>query len=70
MKEVTFHEALEIIESFSEEQREALIEIVKRRLTEERRDHLAHCIKEAREEYKLGEVKRGTVDDLMREIPE
>jgi len=59
---------LEIIESFPEEQKESIIEIVKRRLTEERRERLALTVKEAREEYARGEVRRGTVDDLMLEI--
>ncbi|MCK4469263.1 MAG: hypothetical protein KAU60_13015 [Desulfobacterales bacterium] len=68
MKSTTFDEALDIIESFPEEQRESIVEIVKRRLTEERRERLAQTIKEAREEYARGEVRRGTVDDLIREI--
>jgi ribosome recycling factor len=44
------------------------LEIVKQRLTEERRDRLAHSIKEAREEYRKGKVKKGTVDDLLRDL--
>jgi ribosome recycling factor len=68
MKTGTFDEALEMIESFPEEQKESLIEIVKRRLTEERRERLAQTVKEVREEYARGEVRRGTVDDLMLEI--
>lgn len=51
-----------------EEQRESLTDVVKRRLIEERRDRLAQSIKEAREEYKRGEIKQGTVDDLMHEL--
>jgi predicted DNA-binding protein (UPF0278 family) len=70
METVTFDKALEIIESFPEEQRESIIEIVKLRLAEERRERLAQTIKEAREEYNRGEVRRGTVDDLLREISE
>ena len=70
MKAVNFQEALEIIESFPVEQREALIEIVKSRLVEERRDQLAQEIKEAREKFRRGEVTKGTVNDLMRELPE
>ncbi len=70
MKEVTFQKALEIIESFPEEQRESLIQIVKHRLIEERRDRLARSIQEAREEFSRGEFKRGTVDDLLRELSE
>jgi len=68
MKTTTFDEALEIIESFPEEQRESMVEIVKRRLIEERRERLVQTIEEAREEYAHGEVRRGTVDDFMHEI--
>lgn len=68
MKTTTFDKALEIIESFPEEQRESMIGIVKRRLIEEKRERLAQTVKEAREEYARGEAKRGTVDDLIREI--
>ena len=68
MKTTTFDEALDVLESFPEEQRESIIEIVKRRLTEERRERLAQTVKEARQEYARGEVRRGTVDDLIREI--
>ena len=70
MKTITFDEALDILESFPEEQRESIVEIVKRRLTEERRERLAQTVKEARQEYARGEVRRGTVDDLIREIVE
>ena len=69
MENITFQKALEAIESLPEEQRESLIDIVKRRLIEERRDRLAKRIGEAREEYKRGEIKKGTVDNLMRELP-
>ena len=68
METTTFDEALEIIESFPEEQRESMIGIVKRRLIEEKRKRLVQTVMEAREEYGRGEVKRGTVDDLIREI--
>ncbi len=67
MKTITFNDALEIVESLPEGQRESLIEIVKNRLIEERRDRLAQNIKEAREEYARSDIRKGTVDDLMRE---
>jgi len=70
MKAVTFNEALEIIESLPMEQREDLIEVVTHRLIEERRLKLAQNIAEAREEYARGEVKRGSVDDLLKELSE
>jgi len=64
----TFQKALEIVESLPEEQRESLMDIVKRRLIEERRDRLAENIEEAREEFKRGKIRKGTVDDLMHEL--
>ena len=64
----TFQKALEIVESLPEEQRESLMDIVRRRLIEERRDRLAQSIKEAREEYKRGKIRKGTVNDLMNEL--
>jgi hypothetical protein len=68
MKTATFDEALDIIESLPEDQKESIIEIVKHRLIEDRRDLLVQNIKEAREEYSRGETRRGTVDDFIREI--
>jgi hypothetical protein len=68
MERVTFQKALEIIESLPEEQRESLIDVVRRRLIEERRDRLAQNIKEAKREYKRGRIQRGSVDDLMHEL--
>jgi hypothetical protein len=65
---ITFNDAIEIVESFPEEQMESLVEIVKKHLIEKRRDNLARNIRKAKNEYAAGEIKRGTVDDLMREM--
>ncbi len=67
-KTVGFHDALEIVESLPEPQQDELLEIIRRRRRERRRDALADRIAEARSEYDRGEVSRGTVDDLMREL--
>ncbi|PIP13818.1 MAG: hypothetical protein COX49_01095 [bacterium (Candidatus Stahlbacteria) CG23_combo_of_CG06-09_8_20_14_all_40_9] len=67
---VTFQKALDMIESLPEYQQENLINIIRHRLIEHRRELLAENIREAREEYARGEVKKGTVDDLMRELSE
>ena len=68
--DVTFQEVLDIVESLPEYQQEDLIDIIRRRLIEQRRDRLADSIREAREEYARGEVKKGSVDDLMKELSE
>uniref|UniRef100_A0A7C4RU70 Addiction module protein n=1 Tax=Desulfatirhabdium butyrativorans TaxID=340467 RepID=A0A7C4RU70_9BACT len=68
MENNTFDEVLELIESFPDEQSESLLEIVRKRLIEERREQLAQIIQEARGEYVRGEARQGMVDDLMREL--
>lgn len=40
-KVITFNDILEIIDSLSEDQKESLIEVVRHRLIEKRRDRLA-----------------------------
>jgi hypothetical protein len=65
---ITFQEALEMIESFPEHQQEDLIEIIRQRLIEQKREALAQNIAEARAEYDGGKVKRGSVGDVMRHI--
>lgn len=67
---VTFQRALDMVESLPEYQQEDLISIIRRRRIEHRRDLLAENIKKARGEHARGEVRRGTVDDLMSEIIE
>jgi len=67
-KSVSFQEALDIIESFPDYQQQDLISIVRNRLIEKGRETIAKNIKEAREEYSRGEVKKGSVDDIMKEI--
>ena len=67
---ITFQEALDTIESLPEYQQEDLIDIIQHRLMEHRRESLAKNVREARKEYAKGKVKRGTVDDLIRELSE
>ncbi|MCD6386249.1 hypothetical protein J7M23_10795 [Candidatus Sumerlaeota bacterium] len=69
-KSVTFQEALEIIESLPPNQQENLINIIQHRIIEYRRELLAKSIREAREEYARGEIRKGSVDDLMKELSE
>jgi len=67
---ITFQEVLNIVEALPEHQQENLIDIIRRRLIERRREVISENIKRAREEHKRAEVSRGTVDDLMKEIAE
>ena len=65
---MTFQKALDTIESLPEYQQESLIDIIRHRLIDHRRELLAKNIGEARAEYARGQVRKGTVDDLMKEL--
>ena len=67
---VTFQEALEMIEMLPEHQREDIIDIVQRRMVEQKRERLAKNIRKARQEYRRGDITEGTVDDLMKSVSE
>jgi hypothetical protein len=66
----SFQKALDLIEGLPEEQQQDLVEIVRKRQTERRRDALAASIAQARQELSHGDVRRGTVDDLMADLDE
>ena len=66
----TFQEALEIVESLPDHQQDNLIDIIRKRRIERRREALLENIKESQAEYARGECRTGTVEDLMREIDE
>ncbi len=67
---VTFQEALEIVESLPDYQQDDLIDIIRKRRLDRRREALLENIKEAQAEYERGECRTGWVEDLMREIDE
>lgn len=67
---LTFQDTLEAVEALPEDQQEDLINILRRRQIERRRDLLAERIAEGRAEYARGDVRRGTVEDLMADLTE
>jgi len=67
-KQSPFQKALETIETLPSEQQADLVEIVRRRLAQHRRDEIAASIREAKADHRAGKVKRGTVADLMRDL--
>jgi CHASE3 domain sensor protein len=63
-----FQELIETIEALPVDDQALLIEIVRKRLIQQRRAELATEIAEARDAYQRGEVRRGTVADLMEDL--
>jgi hypothetical protein len=66
----TFQNLIETIEALPLDDQALLIEIIRKRLIQQRRAELAAEIAEARDAYRRGEVRRGTVADLMEDLEE
>lgn len=62
-----FQEVIETVEALPPDDQQLLIEIIRQRLIQHRRTELAADIAEARKAYREGQVRRGTVTDLMEE---
>jgi len=60
-----FQELIETIEALPPDDQEFLIEIIHERLIQQRRTELVAEVTEAREAYQKGEVRRGTVAELL-----
>jgi|GEM_PF-5808786 len=60
--------AIEIVEQLSPEDQAELLKIIYRRLVEQRRERLVEEVAETRQAYQTGQVRRGTVDELMAEL--
>ncbi len=64
----SFQNVIETVESLSFSDQWLLIELVRKRLIEQRRAELVADVAEARQAYQQGDVRRGTVADLMKEL--
>jgi hypothetical protein len=63
-----FQQALDIIEQFPADDQEALIEVIRRRLVEQRRAEIARNASATLQALKEGRASYGTVDDLRRDL--
>lgn len=66
----SFQELIESVEALSIEDREMLVGIISKRIIEQRREDLVADMEESLEACRRGEVRMGTVDDLMRDLKE
>lgn len=63
-----FQKVIEQVEALPRDDQALLIDIIRQRLIQRRRAELAEEIDEARAAYRRGDVRRGTVADLMEEL--
>lgn len=65
---MSFNEILEEVEKLDETEAEMLINMVKRRLNEQKRSKLKEDVFESKSEADSGLLKSGTLEDLMKEL--
>jgi hypothetical protein len=65
-----FQDLIESVESLAIEDREMLVEIINKRIIEQRRDELLADMKESLEAYSRGDARVGTVGDLLKDLKE
>ncbi len=59
---------LDEIASLSLDEQEMLVDILKKRNIEQKRRRVAREVKEAQRERKKGLTKRGTIEDLIKDL--
>jgi len=64
----TFDEILDAVEELPADQREELVDVVLRRLAEQRRRQIIDSVHAAEREFCDGDAKAATVDQIMREL--
>jgi hypothetical protein len=66
----TLQQALHVVEALDPEEQAILVDVISKRLSLERRNELLKEVVQARDDYQQGNVKRGSVADLMGELDE
>ncbi len=68
VQSLSFQDLIEAVESLPLDDQSMLVDIINKRIIEKRRSELVAEVKEAREAFLRGEVKRGTVEDLVKDL--
>jgi hypothetical protein len=65
---IQFGQILEMIDNLPMNEQDDLINIIRHRQIEKRREEIARNIIQARQDYQQGDVFRGDVDDIIAEL--
>lgn len=69
-KITTLQQALDVVEALDPEEQAILVNVISKRLSQQRPNELLKEVAQARDDYQQGNVKRGSVADLMAELDE
>ena len=65
---LSFQDLIDAVESMPLDDQSMLVELINKRIIEKRRAELVAEVQGARCAFKRGEVKRGTFEDLMKDL--
>lgn len=65
---VRFADVIEMIEKLPLDERENLVDVIRKRNADDTRQRISASIRSARREHKRGKAKPVTPDELMKEI--
>lgn len=65
---IRFADLIEMIDHLSLEERQSLVDVVRRRIADDQRRRVAASIRSAKRQHSRGQCKPTTPDELMREI--
>lgn len=68
IKTSKFQQAIEAVEALSIDEQAMLLEILQKRLIQQRREQLLQEVAEAEQDYAQGSIKRGSVGDFLAEL--
>ncbi len=68
MRTITFDELLASIERLPRDQQETLLDIIRNRLTEARRNEIARNAQDTLRAHKAGKAKKGTISELRKSL--
>lgn len=67
-KAISFNELLEAVDHLSLDEQESLIDIVRHRIAEHRRQEISKLVLSARREYQQGKLSPETPQDIINSI--
>ncbi len=65
---ISFNEILEAADNLSLEEQESLIDVIRRRIANSRRQEIASLVALAREEHKAGKLHPENPDEIMQSL--
>jgi hypothetical protein len=65
---MSFQDLIDAVESMPLDDQSMLVNLINKRIQEKRRAELVSVVHEARDAFKRGESKRGTFEDLMKDL--